>query len=254
MVNDHRPLSDHFWPQFGFDACPRFDGQRVLEIGFGSGARAFEVASHGACRLLGLDPLPNEVRDASARRDAEFPHLASIVEFRLGTIADADDGAFDVIVSESAFEHVMNLDEVLAQMRRKLAPGGRAYIAFGPLYHSPWGDHGWLRAALPWSDRLSWPWGHLLLPQRVLLTRLHRLKGLPLYTQTRDWAYLDLNQLTVHDYERLFRDSGLDIVHVDTNIAFSRVGKTVRWASRALPPLRKYLTFNMCAVLARPVD
>lgn len=248
------PASTHFWPQFGLPACPRFDGQRVLEVGFGAGFRCFEVAEHGAREVLGVDPLRNEVEDAAARRDRDFPHLAAAVEFRQGTIDDVPDAAFDAVISESAFEHVMNLGAVLAQMRRKLAPGGRAYIAFGPLYHSPYGDHGWLRAALPLADRLSWPWGHLLVPERILFARLHRLKGLPLYDRTHDWAYLDLNRLAVDDYERLFADSGLEVRQLDTNVAFSRTGRLVRLASRLLPPLRKYLTFNMCAVLVRPHD
>jgi SAM-dependent methyltransferase len=241
--------TDPFWPQFGLAGCPRFDGKRVLEVGCGFGSRCFEAGSHGAAHVLGIDTNLYHVNSSASRRDSEYPQLADTVAVRHCPIEELPDGGFDVIISESAFEHIMNVDVVLEQMRRKLNAGGKAYIAFGPLYHSPYGDHGWLRAALPLSERLSWPWGHLLVPERILFERLHRLKGLPPYTQTRDWAYMDLNKLTIHDYEQLFARSGLEILHFDTNIAHSRLGKAVRLASRLVPFLRKYLTFNVCAVL-----
>lgn len=243
------PGFDYFWPQFGLDGCPRLEGLRVLEVGCGFGSRCFEAAGHGAEQVVGIDTIGYHVDSATARRDSEYPQLAGVVEFRHGPIEDLPDGGFDVIISESAFEHIMNVDVVLEQMRSKLRPAGKVYIAFGPLYHSPYGDHGWLRAALPFSEHLSWPWGHLLVPERILFERLHRLKGLPLYRQTHDWAYMDLNKLTIHDYERLFAQSGLEIRHFETNVAYSRLGKTVRLVSRVAPFLRKYLTFNLCAVL-----
>jgi SAM-dependent methyltransferase len=242
--------NDSFWPHFGLAGCPRFDGRRVLEIGCGFGSRCFEAAAHGAKQVVGIDTIAYHVDSATSRRDSEFAPVAGVVEFRHCPIEELPDAGFDVIISESAFEHIMNVDVVLDQMRRKLNAGGRAYIAFGPLYHSPYGDHGWLRAALPLSERLSWPWGHLLVPERILFERLHRLKGLPLYHQTRDWAYMDLNKLTIHDYERLFAQCGLEIRYFDTNIAYSRVGRAVRLAARIAPFLRKYLTFNLCVVLA----
>jgi SAM-dependent methyltransferase len=247
------PGADQFWPQFGLDGCPRFEGRRVLEIGCGFGSRCFEAAGHGAERVVGIDTILHHVDAATSRRDREFPHLARAVEFRHGPIEDLPDSGFDVIISESAFEHIMNVDVVLEQIGRKLNAGGKAYIGFGPLYHSPYGDHGWLRAALPFSERFSWPWGHLLVPERILFRRLHRLTGLPHYHQTHDWAYMDLNKLTIHDYERLFAQSGLEIQRLDTNVAYSRLGKTVRTVSRLAPGLRKYLTFNVSAVLgSRP--
>lgn len=243
------PANDSFWRQFGLDGCPRLEGQRVLEIGCGFGSRCFEVAGHGAEHVLGIDTNLYHVESASARRDSEFPQFAGVAEFRHGPIEDLPDGGFDIIISENALEHIMNVDVVLEQIRRKLSAAGKAYIAFGPLYHSPYGDHGWLRAALPFSERFSWPWGHLLVPERILFERLHRLKGVPLYHQTRDWAYMDLNKLTIQDYERLIAQSGLAIQYFDTNVAYSRVGKAVRIASRLAPFLRKYLTFNVSAVL-----
>lgn len=242
----------YFWPQFGLDGCPRFEGQRVLEVGFGDGSRCLEAAAHGAERVLGIDTILLHVDQATARRDSDFPRLAGVVDFRHCPIEDLPDAGFDAIISENTFEHIMNVDVVLEQIRCKLSRNGKAYISFGPLYHSPYGDHGWLRAALPLSNTFSWPWGHLLVPETILFRRLHRLKGLPLYRQTHDWAYMDLNKLTIRDYQRLFAKSGLEVRHFDTNVAYSALGKTVRLASRLTPFLRKYLTFNISAVLALP--
>lgn len=244
------PGGNPFWHHFGLDACPRLDGQRVLEIGCGKGERCFEMARHGAAQVLGIDTIAGEIAAATLRCDEECARCAGTVAFRHCAIEQLPEQGFDTIVSENALEHIMNVERVLEHMRRKLNPGGKAFIAFGPLYHSPYGDHGWLRAALPLSRHLSWPWGHLIVPEALLFRRLHERQGLPLYHDTHDWAYLDLNKLTVGDYERLFHDSGLEVEFLDTNVARGRLGKAVRRASRMAPFLRKYLTFNLSAVLS----
>ncbi len=245
-----------FWSQFGLRACPRFDGLEVLEIGCGRGRRAVEVATHGAAHVLGIDSLPSEIAAACAERDTYHRALADRVDFRAVGIDTLPSAAFDVILSEGAFEHVMDVDAVVGHVARTLAPGGRAYFAFGPLYHSPFGDHGWLRATLPGAPTLSWPWGHLLVPQPVLMRRLQRQRGGPLYRETRDWAYLDLNQRTVDEFERTFRASGLVVRQLATNAAVSRKGRAAARAmdlvGRAWPALRKYLTVYMSVVLERP--
>ena len=57
----------------------------------------------------------------------------------------AADGAFDFVVSWSAFEHVSDVDAMASEIRRVLAPGGVLMIQLYPFYLSEHGDHGWHR-------------------------------------------------------------------------------------------------------------
>lgn len=59
-----------------------------------------------------------------------------------------DDWA-DVVVSDAVFEHVKDLDTALLTIRRKLRQGGLMYAGYGPLWHSPGGDHYSCRGGLP---------------------------------------------------------------------------------------------------------
>lgn len=138
---------DLFWRGFGLNERPSFAGEVVLEIGSGKGARALEVASCGAERVIGIDPSHEECETARQQhRDSEYFHR---VEFWAGYLEDYPSQQFGVVVSENTFEHVMDVPELLAEVSRRLRPGGRAYIGFGPLYHAPDGDHGWVKRNAP---------------------------------------------------------------------------------------------------------
>lgn len=239
-----------FWQGFGLDGCPSFDGRSVMEVGCGTGARCFEAARHGARRVLGIDPFPTVMDVAQARLAEQPADVRARMEFRLTTIEGVRDERFDVILSENTFEHVMNVPEVLAQMRDRLTPGGRAYIGFGPPYHAPEGDHGWMRAVLPGRNVFPWPWGHLLFPKGYIYGKLSKAHGHDIKGTTR-WPYLDLNQHTVADYKRMYRASGLRIASIRTNLVYSVKGRIIRLLGR-VPGLSKYCTLNMFCVLERP--
>ncbi|WP_143149376.1 class I SAM-dependent methyltransferase [Hyphomicrobium sp. CS1BSMeth3] len=155
---------------------------------------------------------------------------------------------FDVVVSENTLEHVMDVPGLLAEVRRRLKPGGKVYIGFGPLYHAPDGDHGWLREMLPGWPRIIWPWGHLML-RSYALKKLSRMHGRE-YHAPRDWMHLDLNQHTIDDYRRMFEESGLTIVDLRTNYVTSFKGKLIARAAR-IPGLEKYCTLNLNVILAK---
>ena len=148
---------------------------------------------------------------------AQHPALADVVEYRLGTLHDLTEGDFDAAISENTLEHVLDVPELLAAVRDRLRPGGRLFVGFGPLYHSPFGDHGWMREALPLGRWLPLPWGHVLAPHGWLLRRMQRYYGLPVHS-TADWPFLPLNRLAVGDFRRLFRESGLRTVYGRANV------------------------------------
>lgn len=100
-------------------------GDRVLDIGCGTGAVAREAAKRvGATgRVAGIDLNPRMLE--VARR------LAPEIEWRQGDAGDLpfEDGAFDVVVSQYAMMFFPDPVLALGEMWRVLAPGGRLAVA-----------------------------------------------------------------------------------------------------------------------------
>ena len=238
-----------FWERFGLSACPRFDGKTVLEVGCGEGNRCLEAALNGAELVVGIDPLEAQIATARSFLATSRVARSSRVTFLKGTIETLAPKKFDVIISEDALEHVMNVSGLLAEIRNRLKPGGKFYLGFGPLYHAPEGDHGWLRAVLPGRNFFPWPWGHLLL-KNYAFRELSKLHGRAV-AQTRDWPYLDLNQHTVAQYEEMFRNSGLRIAYIRKNHVKSLKARLFAMLGH-LPILSKYCTINMFVIFEFP--
>jgi SAM-dependent methyltransferase len=110
-------------------------GKRVLLYGCGpaNGTRMFIDA--GALSVVGIDI--SDVEIAAAWERARREGYADRVDFRVadGHHTGLPDDAFDVIVG-SAILHHLELDVALRELRRILAPGGRAVFQ-EPLAHNP---------------------------------------------------------------------------------------------------------------------
>jgi SAM-dependent methyltransferase len=239
-------VRDDFWNGFGLSSCPSFAGKSLLEIGCGHGNRCLEAIEHGAIRVVGLDVDGRNFavgRSLLATAPASWRERITFFEGDLGSFPPE---MFDIVLSENTFEHVMNVPELLAQIKARLNPGGRLYVGFGPLYHGPDGDHGWLRQTLPARHLFPWPWGHLLL-KRYALSQLSELHSEQI-TRTYDWPYLDLNQHTVGDFVEMFRTSGLRTVYLRTNHVKSLKARIFTSFAR-LPFLSRYFTLNIFAIL-----
>jgi len=65
-----------------------------------------------------------------------------------------EDRSFDFIVSYNAYEHFSQPERVLDEMIRVLRPGGYIYVDFGPLYHSPFGEHAYRTITVPYCQFL----------------------------------------------------------------------------------------------------
>jgi ubiquinone/menaquinone biosynthesis C-methylase UbiE len=99
--------------------------QRVLEIGFGSGAILFSLDRR--CELHGLELSTSAVSRArriaisKGYRSSEFKQ-SSTVKLPYG------DGLFDVVIASHVLEHVSDDCELLREMRRVLASSGVAIV------------------------------------------------------------------------------------------------------------------------------
>ncbi len=118
-------------------------GDRVLDLGSGSGILAIAAAKLGAARVLALDIDPLAVR--AARENAAANGVAGAIDAREGTLDAAGPpvGTFDLIAANISGLAIERLAPALV---RALAPGG-ALVASGFLGESVQGLAAALRAA-----------------------------------------------------------------------------------------------------------
>jgi trans-aconitate 2-methyltransferase len=100
-----------------------FAGERILDLGCGSGQLTAKIAAAGA-EVLGLDQSAEMI--AEARRN--FPAL----DFRVADAARFEVHArFDAVFSNAALHWVKNAGGVAASVARALKPGGRFVLEMG---------------------------------------------------------------------------------------------------------------------------
>jgi len=100
-------------------------GQRVLDVGCGTGvvARELAVRTGSGGRVVGVDPSPGMLAVAE--------QLAPDVEWREGVAESLPfpDGSFEAVVSQFALMFFNDRRQALREMLRVLTPGGRLAVA-----------------------------------------------------------------------------------------------------------------------------
>lgn len=115
-------------------------GERILDLGCGTGELTFQIAQSGA-RVLGFDASPAMLERAKER----FPFL----DFHLGDARDFDFGDdFDAVFSNATLHWISDQSAVARSVYRALKHGGRFVGEFGGQ-----GNVSWLEAALTEAAR-----------------------------------------------------------------------------------------------------
>jgi 2-polyprenyl-6-hydroxyphenyl methylase/3-demethylubiquinone-9 3-methyltransferase len=96
-------------------------GLRALDVGCGGGLLAEEFARLGTS-VTGIDPSAPSI--ATARAHASQSGLAIAYQVGMGEQLPFDDASFDLVYCCDVLEHVGDLDRVIAETARVLAPGG----------------------------------------------------------------------------------------------------------------------------------
>lgn len=118
-------------------------GQRVLDVGCGTGRLAADLAQRGA-RVWGVDASPEMLAEARARAPRG-------VGVRLGEAERLPfkDGWFDRAVLRLVV-HLVDRDRALPELVRVLAPAGRAVVAtFVPEHVTGWWGVRWFPGVVP---------------------------------------------------------------------------------------------------------
>jgi SAM-dependent methyltransferase len=227
--------------------CKRFPGgidfteKSVLDVGCGHGSLSLYAALNGAKSVCGIDIDERRIEIAKNRLAREFSQYSSLVNFVWEDVRDLKIGDFDIILSQAAFEHILEPKDVLASMSEKLSPGGKIYIGFGPLWNAPWGDHH--RTEVPFQT--VFPWAHLMFSEPWIVKKLN--KKYP-EQPISSIAELGLNRYSLKQYMEMFAS-------VDLNLRFCKVNHTENAFRhllnilRHLPGLKEYLSVNLFCIL-----
>jgi SAM-dependent methyltransferase len=109
---------------------------RVLEIGFGPGIAVAELARAGAGHVYGVDHSGVMLRQASRRNAAAIrAGRVTLIRTSVDQLPAALDGPFDAILAVNSLGFWPAPAERLAELRRRLAAGGRIAIASQPRCH-----------------------------------------------------------------------------------------------------------------------
>jgi SAM-dependent methyltransferase len=241
-----------FWRRFG--AKPVFAGKRVLDVGCGLGRLCVDAALDGAAQTVGVDYEARQIEFAREYVRQKYPQVAERVEFHAGELKHFAGGDFDFILCKDSFEHIMDLPEALAEMARRLKPGGRIYAGFGPLYNSPFGHHGRIITWMPWRNC---PWHHLWESEAKICGRLnrHRAAGGNVFCYSdapiRSIHDVGLNMNSFGDYQRILGGAGLTVASFLVNRSDSPLSKVLS-VLRRIPALTDCCTHNIYCVLEKP--
>jgi len=231
----------------------RFDGRlprepqlRYLDMGCGTGELTLAFHQLTGAAVTGVDALPRNIE--RARLLAHAAGAGNALRFACADLASwTPREPFDVLLSFDCFEHIDAPREHLSRMRDFVGPGGIAALAFGPLFHSPFGDHMWD------FFRLQLPWRGVLFSEAALL-RLRRECFRPTDPARRYQEVAGgLNLMRYSEFLRYARAAGWQFDHLEANV-FSGRGAALRRVAAPflrLPGARDFFAHNVYAVLRR---
>jgi ubiquinone/menaquinone biosynthesis C-methylase UbiE len=128
----HRPSNRqrNRWVVSLLDAQP---ADQVLEIGFGPGIAVAELVRAGAGHVYGIDHSAVMLRQASRRNAAAIrAGRVTLINAPVDQLPPALNGPFDAILAVNSLGFWPAPAERLAELRQRLAPGGRIAIASQP--------------------------------------------------------------------------------------------------------------------------
>ena len=215
-----------------------------LDVGCGNGDVTLALAQLGLRDVTGLDLLARNIEHATAL--AWKLGLPGAVKFICANLHSWDPPRrYDVLLSFDAMEHIAEPKAFLERMKAFVAPHGIAVLAFGPLFHSPFGDHMW------GFFRVQIPWRGLLFPEQAML-RARREFFRPTDPATRYGEIAGgLNLMRYSEFLRMVEETGWEFEWLAVNTFLERFPLLQRLsdALMRLPLAQDYFPHNVYCIL-----
>ncbi len=200
-------------------AKERVLGKRVLEIGCGRGEVCRKLNETYGCEAVGVDvTIYPEWTDT--HQDG-----VKLLQTDLSSPAAPDIGKFDIIYSNSVWEHVRHPYAMLEKSYQLLNPGGCLLLSAN-LYRGPKASHRY--------REVFFPWPHLLFPDEVFYEFYNHLGKAPARAA---WV----NQLSISDYLLAFDRTGFVLEHLD----FSKTPLAEEFLERFADKLDRFPRYDL---------
>jgi len=218
--------------------------KRYLDMGCGTGALTLALAGMGAGQITGVDFMPRSIE--TARTHAARLGLTNVHFECCDLLTWNPPYKYDVLLSFDAFEHIEAPRQFLARMKELIAPSGVAVVSFGPLFHSPFGDHMWD------FFRLQIPWRGVLFSERAILrVRRECFRPTDPARRLREIAG-GLNQMRYSEFLGHLRTTGWQLDYLDVNAIELPLIRPLSKALARVPVLQDFIAHNVYCVL-RPI-
>jgi SAM-dependent methyltransferase len=223
---------------------PISNNLRYLDIGCGIGDITIALAKVGCKKITGIDVVPRKIDQATfnAKR------LRVNVEFICQDIHDwRPPHPYDVILSHEALEHIHSPQGLLQKVAKLVAPNGIVILIFGPLFHSPFGDHmdHFFRAQIPWR-------GVMFSEKAILRLRHECLRPTDLVDRYQDMVG-GLNLMRYSEFLKYVGATGWEFSFLRINPQLKRF-PPLYYLSNTLvqiPLVRDYFASSIYAILHR---
>ena len=239
------------WDRRLDNEIPIDPAMRYLEVGCGMGEMSLALAQRGCGQVTGIDKDPYYIE--IAKRCAREMQLQDKVTFECMNVHDMpNDKEYDVVLSHEMFEHVERPGDCLRRidgvLKSRIA-GGRIIIAFGPLFHSPFGDH------LNRFFRFRIPWLGVLFSEAALM-RLRREFWRPVAdeAETFEDTREGLNKMRFSEFLSYVEEVGWRTERLIVNPQLKRWPVLWRLSNllSRVPLLRDYIAASVYAIYRRP--
>lgn len=232
----------------------RFDGLfpispnlSYLDMGCGSGELTIALYEVGCTNITGIDFVRRNI--AKCKLLAHKKGLDDAVQFICQDLHNwTPTKKYDVLLSFDAFEHIDNPKAFLAKMASFIAPNGIVIIAFGPLFHSPFGDH------MDSFFRFKIPWRGVLFSEKSIL-RLRRECFRPTNDQANRYKDIvgGLNLMRYSEFLTYVHETGWEFSFLSLNPVLKRFPPLFHLIDMItkIPIVKDYFVNNICAILRR---
>jgi 2-polyprenyl-3-methyl-5-hydroxy-6-metoxy-1,4-benzoquinol methylase len=106
-------------------------GERVLDVGCGNGAVAYDLAKRAEAEVVGIELLPENI--AQAQTCYQHPRVRFMVGDALKSLPDEH---FDVVILSNVLEHLKARPSFLRRLQEKVNPS--RFLIRVPLYERDW--------------------------------------------------------------------------------------------------------------------